>query len=189
MTARKPSRKAPDPAPTTSEAALSAAPAEHPDATAAGPAAGTLAPVEASAPPPDPVTANAPAKRANRAAAPPHPRRAGGGQGVRPARTLDDGDRARLLAGEHHAPHDLLGAHQIRGGVTFRVLRPFARSVTVLAKGLRAELHEDGDGFFSGLLPMPSVPEYQLLVSYQDNEIEVQTRTASCPRSAISICI
>ncbi|WP_410090554.1 hypothetical protein, partial [Streptomyces sp. OR43] len=42
----------------------------------------------------------------------------------------------------------------MRGGVTFRVLRPFARSVTVLAKGLRAQLLDDGDGFFSGLLPM-----------------------------------
>ncbi|MCX5143012.1 1,4-alpha-glucan branching enzyme [Streptomyces sp. NBC_00338] len=182
MTARKPSRNAPDPAPPTTEAPLSAVPAEHTDA--AGPATGTLAPVAAEAPPaesvaaPEPAAAAAPAaapaKRAKRAAAPPRPRRAGGGQGVRPARALDDGDRHRLLAGEHHAPHDLLGAHQARGGVTFRTLRPYARSVTVLAKGLRAQLHDDGDGFFSGLLPMPAVPEYQLLVAYEDNEIEIQ---------------
>ncbi|MEU9205591.1 hypothetical protein [Streptomyces sp. NPDC048332] len=46
MTARKPSRKASEPAPTTIDAPLSAAPAEHADA-AAGPATGTLAPVEA----------------------------------------------------------------------------------------------------------------------------------------------
>ncbi|MGC5411095.1 GlgB N-terminal domain-containing protein, partial [Streptomyces sp. DT225] len=79
----------------------------------------------------------------------------------------------RLLAGEHHAPHDLLGAHQAGDGVEIRVLRPFARSVTVLAKGLRAPLHSDGDGLFSGVLPLPSVPEYRLLVAYDDNEIEV----------------
>ncbi|WP_326591514.1 1,4-alpha-glucan branching enzyme [Streptomyces brevispora] len=183
MTARKPSRNAPDPAPTTPEATLATAPAEHADATAAGPATGTLAPPEASTPPPAPVTtpitaatpAPAPAKRAKRAAAaPPRPRSAAADQGVRPAPALDGGDRGRLLAGEHHAPHDFLGAHRIPDGVTFRVLRPFARSVTVLADGLRTPLHEDGDGFFSALLPMPAVPEYQLLVAYEDNEIEVQ---------------
>ncbi|WP_406092415.1 1,4-alpha-glucan branching enzyme [Streptomyces sp. NBC_01013] len=167
MTARKPSRNAPDPSQPPIEATLSAAPAELADA--AGPATGTLAPVETSAPPAEPKAA--PAKRAKRAA-PPRPRRAGG-QGVRPAGALDDGDRARLLSGEHHAPHDLLGAHQNRGGITFRVLRPFARSVTVLAKGLRAQLIDDGDGFFSGLLPMPAVPDYRLLVAYDDNEIEI----------------
>ncbi|MER6609159.1 1,4-alpha-glucan branching enzyme [Streptomyces sp. NPDC000927] len=96
-----------------------------------------------------------------------------GGQGVREASPLDDGDRARLLAGEHHDPHALLGAHPVRGGVVFRALRPFARSVTVLAKGLRARLHDDGDGLFSGLLPMPSLPEYRLQVAYEDTETEV----------------
>ncbi|WP_371630635.1 1,4-alpha-glucan branching enzyme [Streptomyces sp. NBC_00341] len=192
MTARKPSRKAPDPTPATSTPEATLAPLEAsapppepvttpmptPDAAPAAAPTPASAPASAAAPAPAasaaaPAPAPAPAKRAKRAAAPPRPRRAGGGQGVRPARPLDDGDRARLLAGEHHAPHDLLGAHQIRGGVTFRVLRPFARTVTVLAKGLRAQLHDDGDGFFSGLLPMPAVPEYQLLVGYADIEIEI----------------
>lgn len=100
--------------------------------------------------------------------------RAGGSHGVRAAQPLMDGDRERLLTGSHHDPHSLLGAHLMRGGVELRVLRPFAQSVTVLAKGLRAELHEDGDGFFSGVLPLRTVPEYQLLVVYDGTEIEVQ---------------
>lgn len=100
--------------------------------------------------------------------------RAGGSHGVRAAQPLMDGDRERLLTGSHHDPHSLLGAHLMRGGVELRVLRPFAQSVTVLAKGLRAELHEDGDGFFSGLLPLRTVPEYQLLVVYDGTAIEVQ---------------
>ncbi|MFJ8853481.1 1,4-alpha-glucan branching enzyme [Streptomyces sp. NPDC102437] len=167
MTARKPSRRTPAP----TEAPRAEPPA--PEAVAA-----PSAPPSPPAPPsPEPA---APAGRQKKpasdraGAASPRPRRTTtAARGVRPAHPLDDADRGRLLAGEHHAPHDLLGAHPVRGGVTFRVLRPYARSVTVLAKGLRAQLHDDGDGFFSGLLPMPSLPDYRLLVAYDDNEIEI----------------
>ncbi|MFJ8311221.1 MULTISPECIES: 1,4-alpha-glucan branching enzyme [unclassified Streptomyces] len=107
------------------------------------------------------------------APAPPAPRRSAS-HGVRPAPALTDTDRGRLLAGGHHDPHALLGAHPVRGGVAFRVLRPHAQAVAVLAKGLRAELHDDGDGLFSGVLPLRAIPEYTLLVSYEDSEIEVQ---------------
>ncbi|MDI9885134.1 1,4-alpha-glucan branching enzyme [Streptomyces sp. HNM0645] len=92
--------------------------------------------------------------------------------GVRPAKPLDASDRERLLAGAHHDPHSLLGAHLVRGGVVFRMLRPYAESVTVLAKGLRAELHDDGDGFFSALLPLRKVPEYALQIGYEDTVVE-----------------
>jgi 1,4-alpha-glucan branching enzyme len=95
------------------------------------------------------------------------PRNAGGrevpGPGVRP---LDGGDRVRLLSGSHHDPHALLGAHPAPGGVAFRTLRPYARAVSVVTGGARAELNDDGDGFFSGFLPVPEVPEYALLIRY-----------------------
>lgn len=107
------------------------------------------------------------------AAAPPRPRLAEDDRKPRSATALGDGDRARLLAGEHHAPHDLLGAHQLSDGRVVRVLRPYARSVTVLGEGLRVALSHDGDGLFSGLLPTPAVDGYRLLVAYDDNEIEV----------------
>ncbi|WP_067284737.1 1,4-alpha-glucan branching enzyme [Streptomyces jeddahensis] len=81
-------------------------------------------------------------------------------------------DRERLLSGTHHAPHSVLGAHPVRAGVVFRVLRPYARSVAVVAKGLRAELHDDGEGFFSGVLPLRDIPDYKLLVAYEGTEIE-----------------
>jgi len=79
------------------------------------------------------------------------------------------GDRERLLAGTHHDPHTVLGAHPVLGaGVAFRAFRPYALSVTVAAGELRAELHDDGDGFFSGLLPLSEVPPaYQLVVAYE----------------------
>ncbi|WP_141207012.1 1,4-alpha-glucan branching enzyme [Streptomyces griseorubiginosus] len=80
---------------------------------------------------------------------------------------LDVGDRERLLAGAHHDPHSVLGAHPVPGGVAFRVFRPYALAVTVVAGELRAELHDDGDGFFSGALPLTEVPDYRLLVTYE----------------------
>ncbi|MFI1222125.1 MULTISPECIES: 1,4-alpha-glucan branching enzyme [unclassified Streptomyces] len=167
MTARKPSRKASRktaevPAETVVEAAVEAAV----DVAAA--------PTPAPAPT---TTKAAPAKRVRprRAdAGPPRPRQAGDGQGARPAPALDGADRGRLLAGDHHAPHDVLGAHPVPGGVLVRALRPFARSVTVLATGLRAELHDDGDGFFSGVLPVPEAPAYRFEVVYDDNTVEAE---------------
>ncbi|MET8028157.1 1,4-alpha-glucan branching enzyme [Streptomyces avermitilis] len=86
--------------------------------------------------------------------------------GARPAPAAP-GDRDRLLSGTHHDPHSVLGAHPVPGGVAFRVLRPYALSVTVVTDGLRTELHDDGGGFFTGLLPLPAVPDYQLRVAYE----------------------
>ncbi|MDF3297787.1 1,4-alpha-glucan branching enzyme [Streptomyces sp. K1PA1] len=80
---------------------------------------------------------------------------------------VDAADRERLLAGTHHSPHSVLGAHPVPGGVAFRVFRPYALSVTLVTGDLRAELHADGQGFFSGLLPLRDVPAYRLEVAYE----------------------
>ncbi|HEY3603858.1 MAG TPA: hypothetical protein VGL04_04235, partial [Sporichthyaceae bacterium] len=48
---------------------------------------------------------------------------------------------ARLVAGTHHDPHSVLGAHPWGGAVTVRVLRPFAQEITVLSGGERYPLH------------------------------------------------
>ncbi|MCX4911353.1 1,4-alpha-glucan branching enzyme [Streptomyces sp. NBC_00878] len=89
---------------------------------------------------------------------------------------MDATDRERLLSGAHHDPHALLGARPVPEGIVFRALRPFAVSVVVsLANGLRMELDSEGDGLFSGVLPLDSVPEYTLLVRYDGcGELEVQ---------------
>ncbi|MEU0301041.1 1,4-alpha-glucan branching enzyme [Streptomyces sp. NPDC006175] len=176
MTARKPSRKPSDP--------IEVPPTAKPVTTEVTAPAAAPVPAEASAdasadgppPPPAPPVKRARARKTTAAAAgaPPRPRRGGGSKSVLPATALDEADRGRLLAGEHHDPHGLLGAHPTSGGVLFRALRPYARSVTVLAGGKRAELQSDGDGFFSGILPLPAVPDgYRLQVAYDDNTIEV----------------
>ncbi len=177
MTARKPSRKA---SRKTVDVPVDVPPVEAAAEPAVEIAAAETSADAAATPAPAPAataTKAAPAKRARprRAdAGPPRPRQAGDGQGARPAPALGGADRGRLLAGDHHAPHDVLGAHPIPGGVLVRALRPFARSVTVLATGLRAELHDDGDGFFSGVLPVPEAPAYRLEVAYEDTTVEVE---------------
>ncbi|RII15688.1 1,4-alpha-glucan branching enzyme GlgB [Streptomyces sp. YIM 130001] len=93
-----------------------------------------------------------------------------------PSPALGPEDRARLLAGTHHAPHEVLGAHPLPApaGVAFRALRPYALAVTVVTDdGQRVELHDDGDGFFSAALPQASVPGYRLVVTYRDTELEI----------------
>ncbi|MGW1542362.1 1,4-alpha-glucan branching enzyme [Streptomyces sp. NPDC002309] len=81
---------------------------------------------------------------------------------------LGRADRGRLLTGAHHDPHSVLGAHPAPdGGVVFRVFRPYALSVTVVTGDRRDALHDDGDGFFSALLPLTEVPEYRLSVAYE----------------------
>ncbi|WP_427152360.1 1,4-alpha-glucan branching enzyme [Streptomyces sp. TRM70308] len=92
-----------------------------------------------------------------------------------PAPPLDAAERERLLAGAHHDPHAVLGAHPREGGVLVRALRPFARSVSVLTPRGRAELHSEGDGLFAGVLPGPAeVPDYRLRVAY-DGDTVIET--------------
>ncbi|WP_328981375.1 1,4-alpha-glucan branching enzyme [Streptomyces mirabilis] len=93
--------------------------------------------------------------------------------GTRPVAALDATDRARLLSGAHHDPHALLGAHPVPGGVVFRVLRPYAEAVAVLVDGRRTELRGVGDGLFSGVLPLDTIPEYVLSVTYAGHAYEV----------------
>ncbi|WP_055694250.1 1,4-alpha-glucan branching enzyme, partial [Streptomyces prasinopilosus] len=88
--------------------------------------------------------------------------------GTAPA--LDPVDRERLLAGAHHDPHALLGAHPVPGGIAFRALRPFARAVSVVVAGERTPLTSEGDGLFSGVLPLDAVPAYTLAVAYGDED-------------------
>ncbi|MFJ7292426.1 1,4-alpha-glucan branching enzyme [Streptomyces collinus] len=87
---------------------------------------------------------------------------------------VDAADRERLLGGTHHDPHSVLGAHPVPGGIAFRAFRPYALSVTVVAGELRAELHDDGEGFFSGLLPLREVPAYRLVVEYEGTVLETE---------------
>jgi 1,4-alpha-glucan branching enzyme len=81
-------------------------------------------------------------------------------------------EMTRLLSGEHHDPHSLLGNHPVDGGTVVRALKPNADAVEVVfGSGPDAvhyplrPVHEGG--LFSALLPHPS-SDYRLLVRYGD---------------------
>ncbi|MCA1821176.1 MAG: hypothetical protein LC644_05305, partial [Pseudonocardia sp.] len=57
----------------------------------------------------------------------------------------------RLLAGEHHDPHAILGAHPHADGTAVRVLRPEADEVTVLTDDDEYPLEHLAGGFFHGM--------------------------------------
>ncbi|GGX34821.1 1,4-alpha-glucan branching enzyme [Streptomyces lomondensis] len=140
--------------------------------TTAKKATATKAPAQKAAATKAP-TKKAPAKKAPA-------RKAAAAQAVPPemevaiSPAVDAVDRERLLEGTHHAPHSVLGAHPVPGGIAFRAFRPYALSVTVVAGELRAELHADGEGFFSGLLPLTEVPAYRLLVEYEGTVLDTE---------------
>ena len=95
--------------------------------------------------------------------------------------TQDEIDR--LIGGDHHDPHGILGAHPERDGVTIRALRPLAGNVeVVLADGERRPMRHVHEGVFAITLPPVSrlsgdepvaVPDYRLEVTYTDGPATV----------------
>ena len=79
-----------------------------------------------------------------------------------------------IVAGVHHDPHSVLGAHPGPGGITIRALRPLAQSVAVvLPDGRRVPMTHVHEGVFSARLPGPEdseVPDYRLAVTYADGQ-------------------
>jgi 1,4-alpha-glucan branching enzyme len=84
-----------------------------------------------------------------------------------PAAQVSIGEIDRIVAGTHHDPHSVLGAHPTPGGVVIRALKPLARTVTVvLPDGTRFAMDHIHEGVFAVTLPVPDVPDYRLAVSY-----------------------
>lgn len=86
---------------------------------------------------------------------------------------------AAVAQGRHHDPHTVLGAHPHPDGaaVTYRVLRPLARTVTVVraGDGQRVELTHEHDGVFVGVAPTPRVAgaaagDYRVEVAYETED-------------------
>jgi 1,4-alpha-glucan branching enzyme len=77
------------------------------------------------------------------------------------------GEIDRVVAGTHHDPHSILGAHPGPGGVLIRMLRPLARAVTiVLPDGRRYPAEHVHEGVFAATVPGTEVPDYRVAVSY-----------------------
>src|SRR5690349_9028818 len=81
------------------------------------------------------------------------------------------GEIDRIVAGLHHDPHAVLGAHPGPDGVVVRALLPLAATVAVvLADGRRFPLSHLHEGVFAGTLPVTEVPDYRLAVAYPGPE-------------------
>ena len=64
------------------------------------------------------------------------------------------GEIDRVVTGTHHDPHSILGAHPGPDGVIVRVLRPLAKTVTiVLPDGRRFPADHVHEGVFAATLP------------------------------------
>jgi 1,4-alpha-glucan branching enzyme len=76
-----------------------------------------------------------------------------------------------IVAGAHHDPHAILGAHAGPDGVTIRALRPLAAEVTVvLADDSRLPMSHVHEGVFAATLPDAAsdgaIPGYRIAVRY-----------------------
>jgi 1,4-alpha-glucan branching enzyme len=89
----------------------------------------------------------------------------------------DGADVERLVAGEHHDPHRLLGPHpgrdsEGRDHVLIRGWRPDAAGVVILAGGQRVQMHRvHPAGLFAGALEGPDVAGYRLETAYPDGTV------------------
>ena len=77
----------------------------------------------------------------------------------------------QLVQGRHHDPHSVLGPHIGAGGVTIRVLRPWARAVHVLVGPERHEMVHEHEGVWVGVVPGEYVPDYRVEVDYDGSTV------------------
>nr|WP_090340260.1 1,4-alpha-glucan branching protein GlgB [Mycolicibacterium malmesburyense]CRL69295.1 alpha-1,4-glucan:alpha-1,4-glucan 6-glycosyltransferase [Mycolicibacterium malmesburyense] len=75
-------------------------------------------------------------------------------------------DLNRLLAGEHHDPHSVLGAHEYDDHTVIRAYRPHAVEVDAVVGGQRYTFQHIESGLFAVALPFTELADYRLEVHY-----------------------
>ena len=89
----------------------------------------------------------------------------------------DGADVERLVTGEHHDPHHVLGAHPGRDSegrdcVVIRGWRPDAAGLVIVAGEQRIQMHRvHPAGVFAGMLEGPGIPDYRLETAYPDGTV------------------
>ena len=82
--------------------------------------------------------------------------------------SLDEGVLDQISHGSYAFPHDVLGAHKVEKGFVIRVLRPLAKSVTVmLVGGKQLELEHLYRGVWQVQVDTQLVPDYRVKTVYQ----------------------
>jgi 1,4-alpha-glucan branching enzyme len=77
----------------------------------------------------------------------------------------------RLLAGVHHDPHSILGAHEYGDHTVIRVMRPWAKQVVALIGGERYTFSHVESSVFAVAVPFTGLIDYRLEVSYDDGAV------------------
>jgi 1,4-alpha-glucan branching enzyme len=91
--------------------------------------------------------------------------------------SVDDPDLDRLIAGQHHDPHHILGGHLVQDAdghdhVVIRGWRPGATAMTILTGNQRVPmLPVHPAGVFAGVLGGTAIPDYLLEVAYPDGMV------------------
>ena len=92
---------------------------------------------------------------------------------------VNQGDLDQVSNATFYNPHAILGAHFAEGEqaqyTTVRVLRPFAKTVTIVTQAGEYEARHEFNGVFVAIVPSVvnddggySVPDYRVKVSYED---------------------
>ena len=76
----------------------------------------------------------------------------------------------RLVDGEHHDPHAILGGHAHESSVTIRVLRPMADGVSVVVDGIQIPLEHEYRGIWMIELSAQHVPDYRVIANYHGTD-------------------
>ena len=79
----------------------------------------------------------------------------------------------RLADGWHHDPHSVLGPHSDGTTTTIRVIKPWAKSVEVVAGALTQKMTHEARGVWVTVINKPDVHSYHLRVDYGDGPTEV----------------
>src|SRR5215203_2196644 len=88
-------------------------------------------------------------------------------------------DLNRLLAGEHHDPHSILGAHEYSDHTVIRVYRPHATEVVAIVGGERYPFQHIEAGVFAAALPFTNLVDYRLGISYPGADDTTDTHTVA----------
>lgn len=92
---------------------------------------------------------------------------------------VNQGDLDQVSNATFYNPHAILGAHLAEGEqaqyTTVRILRPFAKTVTIMTQDGEYEARHEFNGVFVAIVPSAanddggySVPDYRVKVSYED---------------------
>src|ERR1700761_9650040 len=82
----------------------------------------------------------------------------------------DPGDLGRLVAGTHHNPHGILGAHEYGDHTVIRAFRPHAQQVIAVVGADEFAMQHLDSGLFAVALPFTDLIDYRLKIRYEGSD-------------------